>query len=121
MNDIKIESPSITVVATGTTISFNNEPIAITYGPPEDRLKLIIEFTEDEKNKELKVDYKTTDPQTLRVICTNFDNPLGSGTLKPIEVGTISRRKLYIHFRVYPLNAISDKTIHFTFFRNNEK
>ena len=44
--------------------------------------------------------------------CMNFDNPLGTGTNKPIEIGTISGKKVYVHFWLYALggdNGVSRK------------
>lgn len=45
----------------------------------------------------------------------NFDNPLGSGTTQPLEVGTLAGRKLWLAFMVHALSSSGLRTVHYTF------
>jgi len=122
MADVLIKSSSAEVVATGTVISFNGEPIEISYGPTESRLKLILIFkSENETSKKLKIIPKLISNTVLELHMYNFDNTLGTGTLRPILIGTLGGKNLYVHLRTGGITPESDKTIHFTLYRSIEK
>ena len=42
--------------------------------------------------------------------CINFDNPLGTGTSKPIEICTVDGKKVYIHFWIYSMGGANGIT-----------
>ena len=44
------------------------------------------------------------DGKALTITLTNFNNPLGEGSLSPIEVGFYQKRKLYVSFFVSTLS-----------------
>lgn len=41
---------------------------------------------------------KNVNGNKIEIICTNFNNPLGTGTIEPIDIATIDGKNLYIHF-----------------------
>ena len=47
MESVEIKSGDADVIASGTVISFNGNPIEIEFGKPDDRLKLINVFQND--------------------------------------------------------------------------
>ena len=47
---------------------------------------------------------------TIEYTCTNFDNTRGTGTVSPIEMGTIGGKKFYIHFWIYALGGSNRST-----------
>ena len=42
--------------------------------------------------------------------CFNFDNVLGTGTNKAIEIGSFGGKKMYIHFWIYAMGADDNLT-----------
>lgn len=50
----------------------------------------------------LRVD---AEKNTIEYDCINFNNQLGSGTNRPIEIGTIAGKKMYIHFWIYAMGG----------------
>lgn len=61
-----------------------------------------MQFIENDENSEQNLKLKIEET-LIRVQCTNFNNPLGTGTVKPIEIATIDGKKLFIHFWSYLL------------------
>lgn len=118
---IKIESGQAEVIASGTVIAFSGDPINITFGSQNETLKLIFEFKDEEgKGKEsIRVDANQLDPKTLKLTLFNFKNSLGSGTSKPIPIGSLDGKRLHIHYRVYSLTG-SDKMLHFNIYKGEE-
>lgn len=119
MSDFRAASGPTEVLATGTVIAFEGNPITIQVGPVTGPLKLVFQFTDEAGRDEPRQEGKSPDPTTLEVTLFNFKNPLGSGTIKPIPIGTLAGRQLYMHYRIYALGA-SDKMLHFTIFRERD-
>jgi len=115
INSVEIRSGPATIVASGTVIGFNGNPIEITYGPRTERLTLILVFIDDESSK-ARVNPSTPNPNTLRLELHNFRSPIGSGTTKPIPIGTLLGKPLSIHYRVYDIGE-GDKTVHYTIYQ----
>lgn len=67
-----------------------------------------MQFIVNEENPEEKLKLKI-EGTLIRVECTNFNNPLGTGTIEPIEIATIDGKKLFIHFWSYLLGNNEDK------------
>ena len=60
------------------------------------QMQFIVNEENPEQNLKLKIE-----GTLIRVECTNFNNPLGTGTIEPIEIATIDGKKLFIHFWSY--------------------
>lgn len=116
MEPIEIKSGISDIIASGTVISFKNNPIEIVFGPASQRLRLILKFTDKVDNNEVLIETSSPDTSTLEINLINFKNPLGSGNAEPLKVGYLEGRQLYINYRVYPLNEW-DKTVHYTIYK----
>lgn len=122
--DVKVESQSVDVIASGTVIAFIHEPITISIGPPTDRLNIIIVFeiattpfpipgsTKPEVRSEI------LNPSTLRMTFKNVYAQAGYGTVNPFSIGTIEGKQVYMQYRIYDLGGTSDKMLHYTFYRS---
>lgn len=102
------------VIASGSVVSFRGAPVMVTFGPPEERLRLSLEFKESADAKELTVE-RILEGDHLRLVLTNFSQPLGAGSRQPLEVGKLRGRPLFLHFRIYDLRE-SDKTVMYTLY-----
>lgn len=73
--------------------------------------KIIIKITMEKKEGDEQALQLNVDPatNTIEYRCFNFDNPLGTGTSKPIEIGTIENKKIYIHFWIYAMGSDNSK------------
>lgn len=119
MEALQIKSGISEVIASGTVISFEENPIEITFGPPGEQLKLILVFQDKEGEQAPHITREVIDIETMLMTLTNFGSVLGTGTTKPMPVGIMAKRRLYFHFRVYTLQD-SDKTVHYTFYLGEE-
>ena len=54
----------------------------------------------------------TVDPatNTIRYFCRNFNNPLGTGTSTPIEIGSIEYKKMFINFWITAIGGKNMRT-----------
>ena len=66
-------------------------------------------FETDETKEEQFVEKKVTENEFV-VRFTNFDNPFGSGTSKPIELATLDGKELYMHIWIYAIGKSDRKT-----------
>lgn len=71
-------------------------------------VKLGIKFTHRQDTTDQKLESYNVDGRTY-IILQNFNNPLGTGIVEPIQVAVIGGRKLYILFWTYDLGNTSKK------------
>ncbi|MBU2529049.1 hypothetical protein KKF70_06675 [bacterium] len=76
----------------------------LTFGGGETKIEIqhrgealffVLDMLVDESKKQ-RHELVVVDKQTLKLRLWNWENPLGTGFIKPIEAGTISNRKLFI-------------------------
>lgn len=66
-------------------------------------LKIRIITCKDEKGeRSIKINIDK-EHNVIEYRCYNFDNVLGTGTKKAIEIGSINEKKIYIHFWIYSM------------------
>lgn len=119
MESVEIRSGPADAIASGTVIAFAGNPVEIVFGPPEERLRLILAFHDQQGEAEPRVEANIADQTTLALTLFNFNNPLGAGTAQPMPAGSLNGRRLYIHLRVYELRD-SDKTVHYSIYLGEE-
>lgn len=51
------------------------------------------------------------------ITCINFDNTLGTGTSRPIELAVFEGKKIYLNFWVYSLGKKSAREVSYTFYK----
>jgi len=117
MPDFQARSGPASVLASGTIIAYEKNPIEISFGAPA--FTLIFNFI-DEVPKEpsvalaSRVTAKVHEPLKVEFTFFNFVSPLGTGNGPALPFGVLPDGLLvYLNYRVYSL-AGGDKTIHFT-------
>jgi len=81
--------------------------VEVYIGNGNNSLKLILEFVDSDEN-EHNFQLVPIDNKSLRVILKNWNNPLGTSFIEPIEIGTLSHRKLYILLLVRKVGSQGD-------------
>lgn len=51
------------------------------------------------------------------ITCINFDNTLGTGTSRPIELAVFEGKKIFINFWVYSLGKKNAREVSYTFYK----
>jgi hypothetical protein len=115
---MKITSGNYEVFDTGTVISFELEPVTFHLA---DDLQVRLLFRDDlEKHEDHRLEFNPISNNILEIIIINFNNPLGTGNTTPLQIGIFNNKFLYLNFRVYTLNAKSNKTIHYCWYLGEE-
>lgn len=116
--NVKITTANCEVINSGLVTSFNGEPISITLLEMPKPITLIFSFNQDESTEDHSVRVETSNDYEIILRLTNFNNPLGTGTIHPIGFATNSEGKnLYINFYVY-LVGRSSSTLHYTIYKD---
>lgn len=77
-------------------------------------LTLCFQSTTD---KTVSVSKKFEEPSTIILECINFNSPLGSGTIEPINIATVEGHKWYFHFWSYLMgDNKSTRKVEYTLF-----
>lgn len=106
---LQIKTSGRDVVVAGTVITADNKNLEFQLA----ELRIVLTFEAD--GGEPRIGTATASGSTLSLDLFNFNNPLGSGTTLPIEIGTLAHRKLLLSFTIYALSPESIKTVHYTF------
>ena len=111
----KLSSEHI-ILDSGSAITYSNTA-ELTFSVKMDdtfSFLLILKFENTGENQhELK---QSVSGNTITLTCVNFDNPLGTGTTKPIELATFNGKKIYVNFWVYALGERSLRKIVYSFY-----
>lgn len=108
------------IISSGMVISFDNEPITLKLSEDETSvatLKFVFKDSEEEKKATLSGEVVNNE---LVLSLTNFNNPMGSGTTKPMNFATYKGLAMYLHFRVTALSD-SDRTLYYTIYKEEKK
>ena len=109
--DLEITSHGNRVVANGSVYTFDPSNITFRlFG-----LTYHFQFAKDEKGQ--RVENTKTGEKAIQLVVFNFDSPLGTGLLAPIEVGKIEGKILYLILGIYALSEGKNKLIHYTFYQ----
>ena len=64
-------------------------------------LRFILTFVNDEGEKQAAVKWEPIpDANTLRITLTNWNSPLGTTLVEPVEIGTYRNRRLFMLFNI---------------------
>lgn len=113
---IEKSSSNYIILESGSVITYSNENGVLFSIKMDDTFSfdLIIKFTGNGE-KQHQLQHNVSD-NTITLNCVNFDNPLGTGTRKPIELATFNNKKVYINFWVNALGDKALKKISYTFY-----
>lgn len=106
---IQIRTSGRDVVASGTVITVDNQNLEFQIA----HLRVVFSFISD--TGPTRLGPGSAAGSTLNLTLYNFNNTIGAGTTSPIEIGTLSGRKLWLSFMVYAISPESSKTVHYTF------
>ncbi len=116
--DVKITSANCEIISSGLVTSFDGAPIDISFPSLNNTgFHIKFEFIKDESTKDHHLQAKS-DAEQITFLLTNFENPLGTGTIKPINFGseTNTGKKLYINFYVCSVGE-ANPTLQYTIYR----
>lgn len=99
------------VIESATVITHDDKDVSFKI----DELTIRFIFKVDKSNEDTSLSSEIVDNKTLNLILTNYNNPLGQGLLRPVELGSYNGDRLLISFMIYSLNDTGAKTIHVTF------
>lgn len=71
-----------------------------------------------ESNGKKEYDIKSSiQGNNIVITCINFDNPLGTGTNKPLPLATFGGKQIFLNFWVYGLGNNSARKIIYTLYK----
>jgi hypothetical protein len=75
-------------------------------------------FKTDKEDKSPRIRGESERESDLKLYLINFNHPLGTGNIEPLEIGTSgSGKKLFINCTSYKVGASDSRTIHFTIYK----
>ncbi|EOQ38332.1 DUF6864 domain-containing function [Butyricicoccus pullicaecorum] len=114
--ELKLSSGNHTILDSGTVIAYNNAS-EISFDVKMDDtfgFTVILSFVEAE-NKLQKLETSVVE-NIITFTCTNFNNPIGTGLPKAMELATFNDKKVYFNFWVFELGQQSLKQVSYTFY-----
>lgn len=115
---MKIKVGDYDVYESGTIIGNLNEHIDFILEPERD-FYIRLKFVDDESINEASVKASLIDKNGLVLLFTNFNDPLGIGTLEPIKLGGIKGRQLFLSYNIQSISG-GGKVVQYTFLLGKE-
>ena len=92
---MKIQTGGMELLESSAFLALGLGETVIEVGKDKETLKFILNFTEAKGAPKLGMKSEATDKKTLKLTLTNWDNPLGTTLIEPLEVGTYEMRRLF--------------------------
>lgn len=110
---MKITSGPYEVLGSGSVIGIIGEPLVFNI---ED-LTFKFLFKDDLENTAHRITSGDVEAKSITLLLYNFNNPLGTGNLKPVRLGKLGgqpKRGLYVNFSAHLLDKNGLKIFHYT-------
>lgn len=101
----KIRVGDFDVLSSGMVHAWEGEAAEFNLAPTSTEYLFKVKFASDESTKVENLEYKLVNKNQLELTLTNFDNPLGTSTIRPIPIGTHGDRRLYFMISVHSVGA----------------
>jgi hypothetical protein len=115
---VELDSQNHHIVANGSVISFNEDPLTLSIPLEGEDLSFIFSFKSD--LTDASKPYVKVIPlsgKSLELQLVNFDFELGMGNIDPIEVGALNNQGLFLNYRIYALADSPCRLLHYTFYQ----
>ena len=118
---MKIEksSSNYLIIDSGTAMTFDSQaPLQLKLVLDQSfQFTVLIQFRKGDGGERELMQSINNETNTISLSCKNFDNALGTGTNRPIEVATYQNKKIFLHFWVYALGENSIRKIDYSFYQ----
>jgi len=115
--NVRITTAGYEVINSGLVTAFNNGPICIQLPSESEKpFKLTFCFLTDKSSTDHRMEAESPNNNEVIVKLTNFNNPLGTGTIRPVNFASSNGKKLYVNFYVYVVGE-SSSTLHYTIYK----
>jgi hypothetical protein len=114
---MKIKVGEYDVLDSGTIVSIEDEPIDFVL-VENIGYTIRIVFENDYEDKSSRMKGEPFDKVGAKLTLINF-NSIGVGNVKPLQIGTLNHRELFLNYRVYSLDK-GAKTFHYIWLLGKE-
>lgn len=104
------------IIETGSAILFDSNSDLSFYIECSEDFSFYFVFSFQKKEGEQDIELSVKD-KTIYCLCTNFENPLGTGILSGIELATYKGKKIFANFWVSALGNAGSKRIDYTLYK----
>jgi len=115
----RIASRNYTVIDSGSSFLYDtNADIDFTVETEDVPFTVRLKFIKDDNSEHLLRKVVMPDNNLIEIICTNFNNPLGTGTTVPIELAKVNGKAIKLHFWAFILGTEENgaRRVDYTFF-----
>lgn len=106
---VEITTGDLKVVNSGTVLLKDKNSNLQLSLEADNGYKFAMEFLFKDTEREEYTLNSFIENDVLKIICTNFNNQLGTGSIEPLEIATIAGKKLFLHFWVFALSNCTKK------------
>lgn len=96
---MKIKTDGKELLDSDTFFAIGLGETTIRIGDSNETVSVVLNFEQD-GDKKPSVKWDVIDPETLKATLKNWDNPLGTSPVEPVEVGVFKNRQLFVYFVV---------------------
>lgn len=105
--DVKAFVGNLEVIGNGIVHANSDQPLNLLIGGA---LEMTFEFKTDNENKEFQTRYRVENNQWIWELI-NYNNSLGTGVIRPINIGNLKDRRLFASFFIWTPNPNENNRI----------
>ncbi|MFC0877847.1 DUF6864 domain-containing function [Saccharicrinis sp. FJH2] len=119
---IEIKSGNLELSLSGSLVTTSLERVQLTLLDNGAPLDLFLDFKNDSSNPEKfqKTAKKIEGKNAINIVFTNYNNPLGTYTAQPWQIGHAFNRELFFCFVIYGFDNSNVKKIDYSFYLGKE-
>lgn len=121
--EVRLETGGTEIIASGIGMTLSGEASFDIYLKFAEDFSFMVRFifidNEDGSQPALKRE-TDADKNIIKLTCTNFADFIGTGTLKPLELGTYGGRLIYLHFWVRTPEEKKMREVRYCFYLEKE-
>lgn len=115
MSTHRIKTGDYDVIASGTVITFGDQPTEIFFGETQ---KLSLKFVFLTEGIGMKMESVQANENSLELRLFNFNQGLNQGNLEPIRIGDENGKEVFLSFRSSRLNQSASRTLEYTIYKH---
>ena len=107
----RLPGENMELLSSGTFITFGSGATAIEFELDDKQITLIFHFVNTGWPRRTKAVPEVAGEHTLRIVFRNYNNPSGIYTRKPVFVGRIAQRSVWITYRISSFRRSPSKMV----------
>ena len=113
---MKVKTNGFEVIGTGSVLTYDESPVEFIFEDKGKTMTLRFRFVDDDKEQEEITKPKLVNEYELELIFYNFKPGNPVYVIKPVPIGSVNDRKLFLRYSMETLDDKITRNIHYSWY-----